>query len=137
MDGQKNLEVTLELIDRIIIPVILIVAGVILYYLYQAQYLQQLIEMVVALGFYCCGLGLAYWARNRKKKRLAEQNGSQEVQININYFSFFWHDCLLFLTPAAIILFIYWFKGEVGWADVGASAICFVGLYLSELIYKR
>ena len=137
MDGQKNLEVVLELIDRIIIPVILVIAAVVLYYLYQAQYLQQFIEMVVALGFYAGGLGLAYWARNRKKKRLAEQNGSQDIQINISYFRFFWHDCLIFLTPAAIILFIYWFKGEVGWLDVCASGICFIGLYLSELIYKR
>lgn len=137
MDSQKNLEMLLALIDYIIMPVILAVAGIVIFFLYQADLLGQFIEMVVALGIYAGGLGIAYWVRNRKKKSMIYDSGSQQVQININYFNYFLHDCLLFLTPALIIIFIYWIKGNVSWTDVAASAICFIGLYLSELIYKR
>jgi len=116
---------------------IILLAGAVIYFFFNAESLREFINLVVPIAIYAAALSTSFVVRKRKEKRLASDGDSSEITIRINYFTFFWHDALMFCTPAAIIIAAFLLKGEVTYFDILYSAIAMTGLYLSILIYKR
>jgi hypothetical protein len=137
MDVERNLKIIFEILYRIMPGIIIIVAALVIYFFFNAELFKTLAKLLVPLVLFASGLAGSYAFRKRKQKKLVYDNGRPEVTITINYFTLFWHDALVFLTPSAILIAAYWFKGSVGYFDLLSAALAMTGLYLSELIYKR
>jgi|GEM_PF-5129068 len=135
-DNEKNLQLLLAAINWIMLPLILIIAGMIVYFFFNQEILRAFIKLLVPVVIYSSGLGITFWVRKRKAAKMKEDQGP-EVRITLNYFTFFWHDALVFITPSIIIIAAFWLRGEVTYYDILYSGIAMTGLYLSELIYKR
>lgn len=137
MDSERNLQILIELINKIMPALVILAACVIVYLFFNAELLKEFINLIVPITVYAIALYASYYFRSRKNKRMIREENNSEITIRINYFTFFYHDALVFCTPALIILAAFWLKGEVTYFDILYSAIAMTGLYLSVLIYKR
>lgn len=136
MDSEKNLKVLLEVINWAMPTLILIIAGLVVYFFFNEEALKSFIKLLVPITIYSSGLGITFFVRKRKDAKMKADQGP-EVKITLNYFTFFLHDVLVFVTPSLILIVAFWLKGEVTYFDILYSGIALTGLYLSELIYKR
>ncbi len=135
--GEKITKIFFDVLYAIMPTGIIVITGLIFYFNYNDQFLENLMSFIFPVLFYVICLLICFYYRRHKKKKIIAENGSQEIYIVINYFSLFWHDMLLFLTPCIIIILAYWVKGQVDIIDIVSSAIAAIALYLSELIYKN
>jgi len=120
-----------------LMPLIMVVIGaLVIYYFYNKELFEQLGRLLFPLLLYGIALSFVYLMKQKKQKKLIEDNGSPEVTITVNYFYFFWHDLLIFGTPSLMLIGTYWYRGQVTYWDIVLSAIALVGLYSSSIIYK-
>lgn len=113
-----------------------VIGALVIYYFYNKELFEQLGRLLFPLLLYGIALSFVYLMKQKKQKKLIEDNGSPEVTITVNYFYFFWHDLLIFGTPSLMLIGTYWYRGQVTYWDIVLSAIALVGLYSSSIIYK-
>lgn len=138
MDGDKNLKALLDFLYAIMPGVIILAAGFIMFWFYDAETLRVALRLLLPLVLYLSGVGGAFVIRKRRSEiRKSDAGGTDQTTITVSYMALFWHDALVFGTPCLIILAAYCLKGQVELFDIVASAIACCGLYLSELIYRK
>ncbi len=138
MDADKNLALLLNFIYAIMPGVLIIIAGAIVLFFFNEEALKSILRLAIPLALYLSGIGAALVIRKRRSKAAkAYSGGSDQKTIYIGQMALFWHDALVFGVPCLIILSAYFINGRVEIFDILASAIACVGLYLSELIYRK
>ena len=138
MDADKNLNFIMSAVYAVMPGILVLAAGILVVSAFRADELKSLLKLVVPLAFYVSCLSGAFAVRKRKSRSLKFDGGGEDtVTITVSYMALFWHDALVFGTPFIIILAAYLLNGAVDSFDILVSAIACVGLYLSELLYKR
>lgn len=120
-----------------IIWLLVAAAILIIFIYYNFEFFDRLMKLLIPAIFYGTGIALSMFFRRKKDRAMKSAQGSSEITIYLSQFDLLKHDLLMFLTPLMIIAVAYFVKKEVSALDIVYSVIALVGLYLSELIYKR
>ncbi len=136
-DRQEFAKNIFNLVFNIAGWVFVIIAIIVVYLFFNPELIEKYAMILIPALIYGGGMIIASWFNAKKKTRMEKGEGTSEFNLYINQVDFAKHDLLMFLTPFFIIIMFYWSKEKMAMADIFASAIAFVGLYLSKKIYTR
>ncbi len=116
--------------------IVVLVAGLIIFYFYNQEFFEQYIGALAAVFFYIMGMSWAVWYRS-KKEHIAKNGGDPtEVTLYITYYDMLKYDLAMFLTPLVILIASYLLKGSIGSYEIVYSGIAFIGLYVAGKMIK-
>ncbi len=137
MNRDELLKYIFNLLSKIAIWIILIAIAIFLYFWFNQALYEKIFKFVMPVFVY--SLGLVFMIYFRKRKKDIQVRGGSEISttIYITQWDLSKHDLIMFSTPLVMLIMTKVFKKEVGGFDILLSGVAFVGLYISELIYKQ
>jgi hypothetical protein len=117
-----------------------IIVGIVVLFMYfnfNEELYRQLMLFLLPAGSYCLAILVVIWFRRRKHKRLEEGGSETSSGVYITQWDLMKHDLVMFATPLIMIGITKFVKGDIEGFDIFLSLIALLGIYVSELIYKR
>lgn len=137
MNRDEILKAILTFISNVFIWVIIVAIVLFMYFFFNKDLYEKLMKFLVPVFIYSLGIVvMAFW-RKRKNDNLVKGGSETGQTIYVTQWDKMKHDVVMFATPLIMLLVTKLYKKNVEGFDIILSAIAFLGLYMSEWVYKK